>query len=260
MAAFPFLLGFKLPLGWRGDPRWDGTYDSLKSSRFDYVEFGVGTCAKAERELIGREATRCRAHGLGVSLHPYLGGQANAAHFGQAAEADAVLDNVATASAEVADITGRPVWLVLHPPTCDHPPGLEDVAALRSRLVKRSRVYFAEVLRRTSERGLPVNPVAEHQLPTAPGEPLIRIGDSCAELLDATAGVPVGLCWDTGHYVLGVERRGQAEPPPDEFVRRIEYVHLHDVIEGQDHRPVTSILPAWAVTCGFSASAACRPA
>jgi sugar phosphate isomerase/epimerase len=67
----------------------------------------------------------------------------------------------------------------------------------------------------------------------------MRIGDTCDELLAALSGCDLGICWDTGHYMLSVERYGLREQPSDEFLGRVRAVHLHDVVDGKDHRPIS---------------------
>ena len=82
--------------------------------------------------------------------------------------------------------------------------------------------------------------MCEHRTsgPAEPERDLVRIGDTYGELLEAVRGSGFPICWDTGHYLLAVERKGQAADPPEEFVRRVRHVHLHEVVEGRDHQPV----------------------
>jgi sugar phosphate isomerase/epimerase len=103
-------------------------------------------------------------------------------------------------------------------------------------------------LTQRAEAAAGVRPVIEHQLAAKPGERIIRIGDTYEELLRLVDGLDVGVCWDTGHYLLAVDRHGQAERPPAEFVRRVEHVHLHAVVGGVDHcviEPGSRGLPAY---------------
>ncbi|MHC5034169.1 MAG: TIM barrel protein [Planctomycetota bacterium] len=246
MDECPLVLGFKIQLGWCEQasehlPCVDADlYALLRARGFDYVEFGVGTCTDdGELALLRREAAACAEAGLGVSLHPYLPGAFNPACFGETGESRAVIDSVLGAGSIVAGITGRSGHLNLHPAELQHDAlELAAAASLRQRLLARSRRFFAALEERARGHAL-VRPVVEHQVPPGNGEPTIRIGDTCAELLEVVADTDLGFCWDTGHYLASVERYGQADPPPDDFVRRVEAVHLHDLVAAQDHQPVS---------------------
>lgn len=245
-SGFPFALGFKLVLGWREQqgqgqlpaPKGD-LYEALRSSGFDYFEFSVGPCqAPAEVALLMREAAACRGAGLFIALHPYLGLPHNPAFFGERPEPLAALESV-LAAAGSAGQPGRPVRVVLHPAELSYGDGAADLPALRRGLLERSRGFFAAAVERLAGSPSGVRVVVEHQVPPAPREAVIRIGDTYAELLEVVAAVDLGLCWDTGHYLLSVQRRGQDPLPPDAFLRRVELVHLHDVTSAQwDHQVI----------------------
>jgi sugar phosphate isomerase/epimerase len=131
------------------------------------------------------------------------------------------------------------VRVVLHPAELPYGDGAADLPALRRGLLERSRGFFAAAVERLAGSPSGVRVVVEHQVPPAPREAVIRIGDTYAELLEVVAAVDLGLCWDTGHYLLSVQRRGQDPLPPDAFLRRVELVHLHDVTSAQwDHQVI----------------------
>lgn len=243
--AFPAALGFKLPLDWRG--RGDSglpadaedLYSLLAGCGYRFVEFATDSCTgRAERELLLAEARRCADAGLGVAFHPYLRGPYNPAGYGRSPEAAEAVQAYLGVAARVADVAGGPVIVNVHPAETRYEPDGNDRASLRDDLLERSRLYFAEIERRLANDGGAVQVVAEHQLPTGVDEPTIRIGDTCAELLQAVAGTDTPLAWDTGHYIIAVARYGQPDPPPAEFVQRVRHVHLHDVTDGVDHRVV----------------------
>ncbi len=246
MDELPFPVGFKLQLGWREQVRrgelpapGGELYGLLRGSGLAYVEFGVGSCRRpAEQALLRREAAGCRQWNLGATIHPYLGGQENPAHFGESAEPEAALESVLRAAALAAQTVDGPCGLVLHPAEASYQQGARP-APLRARLLERSQRFAAALARAAGERFPRVEPALEHQVPPAPDERIIRIGDTFRELLQAVAGTGLGLCWDTGHYLLSVERHGQAGRPPAQFVGRVRMVHLHDVVEGRDHRIVS---------------------
>jgi sugar phosphate isomerase/epimerase len=239
-------LGFKLALGWREQqqegelPPYDGDlFPFLLRSGLDYLEFSVGACRdQREISLLRQEASACASAGLGVSFHPYLGPPHNPALFGEGPQPLAALDAVLAAASMASEVTGGLTRLVVHPAEMSHGSAHADPAALRRTLIARSQAFFAAAEERLAR--LPqVRVVVEHQVPPAPGETVIRIGDTYAELLEAVRGTSLGLCWDTGHYLLSVRRHGQSATPPDEFLRRVEAVHLHDVVEGNDHQVIS---------------------
>jgi len=243
---FPRALGFKLHLDWRerqarGElPGLDcDLYEFLRHSGLHFVEFETGSClTEDEGKWLRREAVACRDAGLSVVLHPYLGGHHNCAHFGRTTASARALEAVLVAGSTAAELSGAPVLINLHPAEIQYDPSKADPAALRADLLCRSRLFFQEMERRLAASHPGVRVVAEHQMPPARGEPTIRVGDTCAELLEAVAGTTLGLCWDTGHHMLSVERHGQPDEPPKEFVHRVRHVHLHDMVSGRDHRLV----------------------
>jgi sugar phosphate isomerase/epimerase len=244
--AFPQALGLKLPLAWREDqahgrlPALNGdAYGFLRGCGFDFVEFATAACAdQGELALLRRETAACRQAGLSVALHPYLWGACNPAQFGQRPDCARALHAVLCAASAAAELCDAPVTVVLHAAEARCEPAGAALSAFRAELLERSRLFFAEAERRVAASHPGVLVTAEHQLPSHAGEPVIRIGDTCAELLDTVAGTALGLCWDTGHYRLGVERYGQPEPPSAEFLRLVRHVHLHDVVGGADHRVI----------------------
>jgi sugar phosphate isomerase/epimerase len=245
----PLSLGFKLALGWREQqqrgelPRFEGDlYAHLQRAGFGYFEFSTGTCADAaEVALLTREAAACHDAGLAVSFHPYLPPPHNPAFFGQRPEPRAAIESILRAAAVAAEVSGSPVRIVLHPAEMSHRAEETDVPGLRSVLLRRSQEFFTameERLRQGAAERPPVSVAVEHQVPPVPTETVIRIGDTYEELLAVVAPVGFGLCWDTGHYLLSVKRHGQSARPPEEFLRRVEAVHLHAVVGETDHQVI----------------------
>ena len=245
MSGFLFSLGFKLPLDWREQQRRGAipppdidVYSLLHKLGFDYVEFGVGPCQHGEElSRLHREVEACCKQGLGVALHPYLSGSDNSTFFGITPESEAAVRSVIKAASSTAASSGRKVSLVLHPAECFYEMSDRDV--FHSEMLQRSKLFFAEIKRQADESRGEVEPFAEHQVPPTTGERIIRIGDTYMELLDVITGIGLRICWDTGHYILSVERHGQDEEPSTEFLDRVGCVHLHDVVDVQDHRLIT---------------------
>jgi len=246
VTQFPHSLGLKLALGWRDQqkrgqlPPCEGDfYEYLRRSGLDYMEFSVEACLeRREVSLLREEALACAEARLAVSLHPYLKPPHNPALFGQAPESLLALEAVLAAGSMVSEVTGCPTRIVLHPAAGSYEVGAADMAALRRPLVAHSQAFFAAAEERLAR--LPqVSVVVEHQVPAAPRETVIRIGDTYAELLEVVRDSRLGLCWDTGHYLLSVLRCGQSVMPPEEFLRRVEAVHLHDVVGETDHQIIS---------------------
>lgn len=246
MKKFPFDLGFKLPLDWRelqrrGTlPSFDGNvYLLLHHIGFDYIEFSTGSCQSDEEiSLLRHEADACRENGLRVALHPYLVGLSNSAFFDIEEDCSAALQCIIHA-ALITAVSGKPVSVVLHPAEYSYGAAESDMDAARCMLLTRSKAFFAEIERKANEFHPKVQPLVEHQVPPAAGQRLIRIGDTYEELLDVVADTSLKLCWDTGHYILSTERYGQSKQPPDRFLERVGAVHLHNVVDGRDHQPIT---------------------
>lgn len=245
MAKFPRALGIALPLTWReqqerGDlPGFTGDlYAFLRRAGYGYVEFGTDALVDDQpRALLRREAALCRQAGLGVAMHPYLGGDHNCAHFGKTDESEQALCCILQTASEAARQSSSAVTVNLHPAEAAYEPRRDWPAEVRRCLLGRSRRFFAAAAERIADEPH-VRVVVEHQVPPGNGEAIMRIGDTWRELLQVVAETPLEVCWDTGHYILSCRRHGQAEQPPQEFLERVGHVHLHDVRNGRDHCPV----------------------
>jgi sugar phosphate isomerase/epimerase len=244
MRDFPASLGFKLNLDWREAqkrgklPAFDGDlYALLKRSGFDYFEFSTDVCTdEAELADLGREVQACAACGLGVALHPYVRIPPYPAGSTEIPEAAEVIEPILSAASMAAEATDHSAHMILHSAGTSLDSEPADRTDLRKELVHRSKMFFAQLEKRAAEAYPCVRPLVEHHVPPIPEwEPMILIGDTYAELLDVVAHVGLGICWDTGHYIGAILRHGQDEHPPEEFLRRVEGMHLHDVVDGVDH-------------------------
>jgi sugar phosphate isomerase/epimerase len=249
-ALLPFSLGLKLPLGWRdavargvlpavsSDP-----YGLLATLGFGHVEFGTALALGQEESptaLVRAESAECCARGLAVALHlgPTGGEELAAAWFRGPGLPETAARTVARVAAAAAEASGGPVPVVMHPAQLALPPEAGSEESARARLAAASGAFFALAAGHAGCSGAEVRVVAEHQLPPDPGEPLLRVGDRPGELVELADAGGVGICWDTGHWLLAAARYGGALTPGADYLRRVAHVHLHDVVEGRDHRPV----------------------
>jgi sugar phosphate isomerase/epimerase len=241
-------IGVKLPAGWRRDPAWEeairdtgGMLERISALGFGYVEYGVGTLDDGgERTLLEKEVRACAASDLRVALHPYFGDQACIAAFDSTSGCRRALGRIVRACEKAAEITAPTVVLNTHLAEAPWDPEKVDPDRFRKELRRQSRLYLDELRRLLDGSGGSVRAVIEHQVPPAPEEHLMRIGDTFLELLRVVEPSDLEVCWDTGHYLLAVERHGQSIDPPGRFLDRVGHVHLHDVVDGADHRPISS--------------------
>jgi len=246
MMTFAPSFGVKLPLDWRAPAIRERLglnaaepYSWIADLGLGHVEFGVGICGEQEAALLAAETAACRAAGLRVAMHPYLGGPANSARFGEEAASGETLLRILRLASALAPAGGQ-TTLVLHGAEFWHEHAPEAAADLRPQLLERTR-QWAAAAQDAIDRWYPaVNLVLEHQVPPAPGEKIIRIGDTWRELLAAVAQVRLGVCWDTGHSLLSVIRNGQEEQPPAAILGRVRAMHLHAVVNGEDHWPLSA--------------------
>jgi sugar phosphate isomerase/epimerase len=251
MHDLPFALGLKTRLDWRSQPAdsrlpcLSGALESALTDRgYAFLELAVDHCRDAgEAGRIRREAEQCGDAGLAVFLHPYLAGAANAAFWNVTPEPAATADAILAAASGCRAATGRECRVVLHPATRAHNSMPRGVRAERAGLVERSRAFFAHLADNASADHPGVRIEVEHQLATRADEAIIRTGDTWREVLRVVDGLDVGVCLDTGHYILAVERHGQEAMPPGDFLRRVEHVHIHAVVEGVDHCLITPDSP-----------------
>lgn len=240
-------IGLPLPLEWQPviqDIKPANGKMSLIHFRnlgFDYVEFSVGPLASSrEAELLEEGIQACRAAGLGMAVHPYLGGVHRIARFTRGSECRAAVDRLVKAAETAAQSLLQPVTMIFHAAEEDFDPGATAEENLRTEMLSISRDFANYLENAVHKSDCPLRIALEHQVPPAPEENIVRTGDTAAELLQVVKGTDLSLCWDTGHYRLSMERHGQPAQPPEEFVSRITHVHLHDVIDGEDHRPINA--------------------
>ncbi|MBN1671737.1 MAG: sugar phosphate isomerase/epimerase [Kiritimatiellae bacterium] len=183
-----------------------------------------------------------RAHtqrGLQTYLHPYTRAETNPACFedraGNACRAN--LERVLQVCDWAAAQQQATCFLTLHGAENYTTSQMPIAHEPRAFYLQRSHDCFAWLARTVREHGYNVVAVSEHQLP-AERPDRFRIGETFAEVLATVRGTGLGVCWDMGHAHFGIARCGQTEDPPPEFVAQVRHVHLHDIRDREDHRPL----------------------
>ena len=236
-------IGTKLESDYTEKEDWQALFEgidnpiaAIRELGMEFIEFPM----RADFEEAGHTALveRNMAEGLLTDLHPYLTGEINPGAFVDE-DGNACREFVLRAL-KLADWTsrrqGQTCVLVFHAASNYTTKELPIANESRAFYLERSQRFFEWVERAVAEMGLDVRPVSEFQLPG--NEPFFRIGETFEEVLATVDGAGLGLCWDTGHSYLGTLRKGGAVYPPPAFVERVAHVHLHDVQNGHDHRPI----------------------
>ncbi len=178
--------------------------------------------------------------GLKVNFHPYTEGKCNPSSF---EDKD---DNPAREMAseflqfchQVSQLQGRRTVLVLHGASTTNigNPSLRERG--REFFKERTNQFFKWMERYILEKKLNVLLVSELQIPPSVKENFLRVGDSYTEILETLSGTGLGICWDTGHGYFAHLRKGISLFPPEDFMKKVKHLHLHDVRGGEDHQPI----------------------
>ena len=170
-----------------------------------------------------------------VHPHPYTAGDANPAAFTPPSDGTVrrAFEQVVTTAKRLNRSNDEPLGLTYHPGTATG-----DDQPDRDELVARSRQFFAMVDDVLNDFDNRLRVVAETQLPASRDSDTTRIGDVPNEsIVMATDRQSVGVCWDTGHYILSSERLDSPAFPPTPLIQQVEHIHLHDVRDDTDHQP-----------------------
>jgi len=248
-------IGAKQDCDWREDPKWKGLLTErkdpigeLKAAGVSYVEFNLWHprqkqrwSAEEEVARVLKEAELLSQEGLPIAVvHPYahmdFRGPSN--FIGTPDDPVVVYLRMAIElAARLAELQQTTVGLVYHP--AEHYLTEEDKAAdpgkLRRMMFQRSCGFFQYAQEYIQKLAAPIRLLCETQLPTKPD--VLRIGDLPEELMAVADQSGAAICWDTGHYRLSSEKLGFPLYPAEEFLRRVDHMHIHDVHNGKDHRP-----------------------
>lgn len=198
----------------------------------DYVELAVRR-ESVNRKDMEADIQKLHAHGLHANFHPYF----NCQGFDTTRESATLRERVTT-MLELGHLAsegqGRSAVINWHAAAGRTPDK-------RSDLLQQSHAFHQWMMEAVDELGADVIVTTEHQLPLAPNDSRIRIGDSFAELLtliEATQHDRFRICWDMGHSTMRYLHHGDDLLPPEEFLPLVRHVHIHDVDFGRtkDHR------------------------
>ena len=248
--AMAILIGLKLEIGFAHEELYRRLYGDrdvlafLKELGFGAVETPVGPQTDPDR--LQEHIARCVDAGLRISLHPYSEGTiCNPLHF--SCEADnpcrRMHERFFAIAEEAARMQECPTVVNLHSAA-----GGADHA--RERLRNQSIAFFTWAGRWCRDNAPRVNVTVELQMSPNPGEPVQRIGDTYAELLDVATRSDVRVCWDFGHAYWNTRLYGRPIAPPEALLTKILHVHCHDA-STEDHQPLVHDNVPWREFIGL---------
>jgi sugar phosphate isomerase/epimerase len=201
---------------------------TLREFGVEAVETPVGP--ETDGQVLMDHIATCQSHGLLVSLHPYTEGTA----YNPACYADEqdnpcreLHEHFFDLAAEAARRQDGPTVVNIHSAAASSEHDRAD-------LIDQSVRFFQWARRACAPE---VRPVAELQIRPNPDEPLHRIGDDYAELLEVVERSACGACWDFGHAVMNTRRFDLPLDPPTALLSKFVHVHCHDV-DRDDHEPL----------------------
>lgn len=239
-------VGLKIEIGFATDE----VYRQLYGNR-DILSYLVALGVKALETPVGLETDdqalrehlrRCCQVGFQVSLHPYTESTpSNPALFSPIGD-NACLQwhrHLLELAAEAADLQQAKTVVNIHPAAGPEPRS-------RRELVEQSVRFFSWAQEWCGQNAPSVRLVAELQIAPNLGEPIQRIGDNYAELLEVVERSGCEACWDFGHAVMNHRRFNAPKNPPIQLLEKIGHVHCHDVDSQGDHRPLVFDNVPWS--------------
>lgn len=253
-------VGTKIPISFAQDDLWQQLLGKREDPLRDLAEAGISTLEWAIRTdfsetLYLEMARKCRDRGIGVSLHPYSKEGDDPIVFadkpGNAAR------ETWTRYLRLAEAIGtaqsRPCMVVVHPGSTEFlekaVPWRTDRAALR----RQAAQFLAWFTGFAAEEAPAAAAVVELDLAADPMADFLRVGDTYEALMEITSAAralnprrgTLGFCWDVGHGYMNHVRYGLPLEPPEAFLEGVRHVHLHDIVEGADHRPIGTGVVDW---------------
>lgn len=195
-----------------------------------------------DNQALSEHLRRCCQVGFQVSLHPYTENTPSNPALFSPVEDNPCLQrhrHFFELASEAANLQQAETVVNIHPAA-----GLE--ARSRRELVEQSVRFFSWAQEWCRLNAPSVRLVAELQIAPNPGEPVQRIGDNYAELLEVVERSGCQACWDFGHAVMNHRRFNAPRNPPIQLLEKIGHVHCHDVDSQGDHRPLVFDNVPWS--------------
>ena len=253
-------VGTKIPIGFQQDDLWQELLGKREDPLRDLAEAGISTLEWAIRtdfsETLYLEiARKCRDRGIGVSLHPYSKGDDDPIVF--ADRPGNTVRETWTRYLRLAEAIGtaqsRPCVVVVHPGSTEFLGKTVFWKTHRAALRRRAVEFLAWLSGFAAEEASATEAVVEIALAADPTGNFLQVGDTYEELIEITSAAralnsrrgTLGFCWDVGHSYMNHARYGLPLEPPDAFLQGVQHVHLHDVVDGADHRPIGTGVVDW---------------
>ena len=230
-------VGIKLDIGFATAEPYRQLYgerrilEYLRDLGTQAVETPVGP--ETEDDALRKHARQCCEAGLLLSFHPYSEATLfNPASFstGDDNPCRQVHERLLVIAAKVAQHQESETIVNIHPAA-----GPRHLA--RATLIDQSVRFFEWAQQWCRANAPAVHPVAELQIRPNPGEPIRRVGDNYAELLEIVERSGCDVCWDLGHAYMNTKRFGLPLDPPAGLLARVAHVHCHDAHQ-EDHQPL----------------------
>lgn len=236
-------LGLALEVGFDTKPEseWYGIKDPLKRIRdagIEKIEFAI-TSANKEEEIL-KKVQKCIEHNLKVNLHPYTEGEYAPGSF-EPQEGNLAMEQnqyFLELANSISKVQKDKVTVVFHPASNSGMEGLPWEKEERDFFKKRSNEFFRWVDAHVKDKELEVTVVSEFSLLSYLENGFFRIGDTYEEIVGTVEGTNLGICWDTGHTYISHLLYGEPLIPPEYFLKKVKYMHLHDYYQGKDHHPI----------------------
>lgn len=219
---------------------------TLMQVGLDAVELSFDLDGTEETDLaslgtLERAAKAWHSAGMNVNVHPYTRGVAKPTYFFGETKEPCVqsLRSTLDHAAKLATAGCKPVTVVYHAATVT-PAEIEQLGFGwdREPYLEFSQAFFSMGWAYQEQFAGQVRLVVETQIPPRVPNTEMRIGDRPDEMTAILSGRSSGACLDTGHYISSVELLGSVVTPP--FWQAVTHMHLHDVENDKDHRPLNA--------------------
>lgn len=252
-------IGLRFECDWRKKPHWQNfiakkSIDSLREIGISYIEFGIwhqekARCYSLEEEItvLEEESSFLINKGFSVNVHPYIHANHPGSEYlkayiprGKDSPDRIAFDKLIKLSKSITEQQQKLLVFVIHPAVYRWTPNKDienkQLKKIHEDLLFRTKRFFSWSDAYIRRSRLPILFVSENQ---PPEKNKIAIGETPDELLETIQDTEFGLCWDTGHYFRASQWHNFDPYPERKFLKSIRHVHLHGVVNGLDHQPVT---------------------